>query len=361
MSTYQEEEQIKYTIRLRAILEELPDFLGEFFRGISNKTAIKTRVSYAYDLKLFFQYLSEHHKKLKGIPLEDMEISCLEKVKADDIDCFLEYITYYSKKDSNTNKVIYISNGEKGKARKLASIRAMYRFFYKKEKISVNPADVVESFKIHDKQIIHLDKNEVEELLDLVENCNTNAMTHRQKAHIARSQKRDFALISLLLGTGMRISECVGINMNDIDFKNNSVKVVRKGGNESTLYFNEEVQETLLDYIAQREQQKKKSEKEEALFLSNQGKRITTRSVQNIVKKYARIVIPAKKISPHKLRSTYATSLYQETGDIYLVADALGHSDVNTTKKHYAAINENQRKNAASFIKLRKNEKDVSL
>ena len=111
MSTYQEEEQIKYTIRLRAILEELPDFLGEFFRGISNKTAIKTRVSYAYDLKLFFQYLSEHHKKLKGIPLEDMEISCLEKVKADDIDCFLEYITYYPKKDSNTNKVIYISNG----------------------------------------------------------------------------------------------------------------------------------------------------------------------------------------------------------------------------------------------------------
>ena len=115
MSTYQEEEKIKYTLRLRALLEELPDFLGEFFRGISNKTAIKTRVSYAYDLKLFFQYLSEHHKKLKGIPFDDMDITCLEKVKADDIDCFLEYITYYQKAIPDTNKTIDISNGEKEK------------------------------------------------------------------------------------------------------------------------------------------------------------------------------------------------------------------------------------------------------
>ena len=82
-------------------------------------------------------------------------------------------------------------------------------------------------------------------------------------------------------------------------------------------------------------------------------KRMSVRSVENLVKKYAKIVTPLKKITPHKLRSTYGTSLYQETGDIYLVADVLGHSDVNTTKKHYAAQNENRRRSARDKVRLR--------
>lgn len=212
----------------------------------------------------------------------------------------------------------------------------------------------MDSPKIHNKQIIRLEADEVANLLDLVENCDTDAMSNTQKAHIAHAQKRDLALISLLLGTGMRVSECVGIDIDDIDFRNSSVKVTRKGGNESTLYFNDEVEESLLDYITQREHQKNKSEQEKALFLSNRGTRITIRAVQNIVKKYARIISPSKKISPHKLRSTYATSLYKETGDIYLVADALGHADINTTKKHYAAMEESRRRSASKYVKLRK-------
>ncbi len=94
-----------------------------------------------------------------------------------------------------------------------------------------------------------MEADEVANLLDLVENCDTDAMSNTQKAHIAHAQKRDLALISLLLGTGMRVSECVGIDIDDIDFRNSSVKVTRKGGNESTLYFNDEVEESLLDYI----------------------------------------------------------------------------------------------------------------
>ena len=73
----------------------------------------------------------------------------------------------------------------------------------------------------------------------------------------------------------------------------------------------------------------------------------------NMVKKYARQVTPNKKITPHKLRSTYGTNLYKETGDIYLVADVLGHKDVNTTRKHYAAIDEDRRRQAATVVKLR--------
>ena len=94
---------------------------------------------------------------------------------------------------------------------------------------------------------------------------------------------------------------------------------------------------------------------EDALFLSLQNKRLNVRSIENLVKKYARIITPLKKITPHKLRSTYGTNLYRETGDIYLVADVLGHNDVNTTKKHYAAIQEDRRRSARNIVKLREN------
>lgn len=80
---------------------------------------------------------------------------------------------------------------------------------------------------------------------------------------------------------------------------------------------------------------------------------MNVRSVENLVKKYAKIVTPLKKITPHKLRSTYGTALYQETGDIYLVADVLGHKDVNTTKKHYAALDDARRRQAAKAVRLR--------
>lgn len=92
---------------------------------------------------------------------------------------------------------------------------------------------------------------------------------------------------------------------------------------------------------------------EDALFLSLQKTRLTVRAVENLVEKYAKIAVPLKKISPHKLRSTYGTNLYRETGDIYLVADVLGHKDVNTTRKHYAAVSEDRRRLAAKVIKLR--------
>ena len=91
-----------------------------------------------------------------------------------------------------------------------------------------------------------------------------------------------------------------------------------------------------------------------ALFLSLQYRRITVRAVENLVKKYAKIVTPLKKITPHKLRSTYGTELYRETGDIYIVADVLGHRDVNTTRKHYAAISEDHRRAVADAVKLHK-------
>ena len=139
-----------------------------------------------------------------------------------------------------------------------------------------------------------------------------------------------------------------------MDFENYAVKITRKGGNQSILYFGEEVAQALKNYIEERKQMPAKEGSENALFLSLQGKRIGVRAVQNLVAKYSKTSVKLKHITPHKLRSTYGTSLYQETGDIYLVADVLGHADVNTTKKHYAEIETGHRRSAAKYIKLRK-------
>ena len=131
--------------------------------------------------------------------------------------------------------------------------------------------------------------------------------------------------------------------------------MLRKGGNEAILYFGEETAAALSDYLEQRKAQASFS-RSSPLFLSMQNKRISVRAMQMLVQKYARIAVPLKNISPHKLRSTYGTLLYQNTGDIYLVADVLGHKDVNTTRKHYVAIDESQRKRASRAVVLRQDD-----
>ena len=205
--------------------------------------------------------------------------------------------------------------------------------------------------KIHEKAIIRLDVDEVAQLLDEVESG--EGLSSRQQMYHQRTKTRDLALLTLLLGTGIRVSECVGLDLDDVDFKNNGIKVHRKGGAEVIVYFGDEVMEALADYIEERNAIAAVEGHTNALFLSLQNKRITVRAVENLVKKYSKLVTNVKKITPHKLRSTYGTTLYQETGDIYLVADVLGHKDVNTTRKHYAALEEDRRKRAGRVVKLR--------
>ena len=175
----------------------------------------------------------------------------------------------------------------------------------------------------------------------------------RQRAFHKHTVKRDYALMSLFLGTGIRVSECVGINISDVDLENNAFLVTRKGGNQVVLYFPPEVAEALAEYLLERERIEALPGHEDALFLSLQRRRITQRAVQNLVKKYAAVAAPLKpRISPHKLRSTFATNLYNNTGDIYLVADVLGHSSVDTTRRHYADMTDARRRMAAQHVEL---------
>lgn len=160
----------------------------------------------------------------------------------------------------------------------------------------------------------------------------------------------------LFLGTGIRISELVGLNNDDLNFKDNSFVVTRKGGSKAILYFDEDVAAALQRYLDYKEMNYEDLKEPNALFVSSNRSRITVRAVENMVQKYAKIVSPLKRISPHKLRSTYGTALYKATGDIYIVADVLGHKDVNTTRKHYAAISDENRRGVVGKVKLIRDE-----
>jgi integrase/recombinase XerC len=336
-------------IKLRKVIRDLPPFCAEYFRGIEPHTSILTRINYGYDLRLFFNYLTERVMEFRGKKPQDLKIEDLRKIEAVHLEMFLEYITLYNR--SSDKQGGDISNNESGKARKLSAIRSCFSHFYKKGYLDRNITELVDIPKIHEKAIIRLDVDEVAKLLDLVENG--DGLTDTQKRYHKYTKKRDLALLTLFLGTGIRISECVGLNITDFDFNNNGFKVTRKGGNQEFLYFGDEVREALESYLKERKQIRPLPGHEDSLFLSLQRRRLSHRAIQNLVKKYARIISPLKKISPHKLRSTYGTTLYRETGDIYLVADVLGHKDVNTTRKHYAAISDDKRRMAARAVKLR--------
>jgi site-specific recombinase XerD len=346
MRPYHEQVDIQNTMKLREIIEELPDFVQDFFRGIEQTTSSRTRIAYAYDLRIFFDYLLKNQKECNSFTLSTIPLSTLEKLTPKDLEKYMEYLKYYEKDNGEH------LNQTEGIMRKISTLRTFYNYFYRRELITYNPSALIEMPKKHDKVIVHLDPDEVAILLDSIDSGEN--LTKKQKAYHARTRKRDLAMIMLMLGTGIRVSECVGIDMKDVDLKNCGIKIHRKGGKEVIIYFGDEVEEVLENYLEERKHIMACMGHEDALFLSMQKKRISVRSVEILVKKYTQLAVQLKKITPHKLRSTYGTSLYQETGDIYLVADVLGHKDVNTTRRHYAAIGDDKRRNARNKVHLRR-------
>lgn len=346
--TYQEQVYIDYTLRLREILNTLPPFAKDYFRAIEPRTSAKTRISYAYDIRVFFRFLIENNPVYHDYTMDQFRPNDLDKIDPMDIEEYMEYLKVY--KNDEERQIV---NSEVGLARKMSALRSFYLYYYKHQIIQTNPTLLVEMPKLHDKEIIRLDTDEVVKLLDFVENCG-DQLTGQKKVYYEKTKYRDLAILTLLLGTGIRVSECVGLDLQDVDYKNHGIRITRKGGKQMTVYFGDEVADALLRYMEMdREHAVTLPGNENALFLSTQHKRMGVQSVENMVKKYACQIAPNKKITPHKLRSTYGTALYRETGDIYLVADVLGHNDVNTTKKHYAAIDEDRRRKAANAVQLR--------
>ena len=350
--TYHQQTYINHTLRLREMLRTLPPFAKDYFRSIEPHTSSKTRISYAYDIRVFFNFLLSENPAFRNKTMNDFTLEDLDRLTALDIEEYMEYLKVYRQEENGR----IVTNTEKGLSRKMSSLRSFYAYYFKKQMIKTNPTVMVDMPKLHEKAIIRLEPDEVASMLDLIEKGG-DKLKGQALAYYKKTKQRDLAIATLLLGTGLRVSECVGLDLGDVDFKNNSVKVVRKGGNEMIVYFEKKKKKALTDYI---EGDRKKIEPlkghENALFYSLQRRRIGVQAIENMIKKYAIQIAPNKHITPHKLRSTYGTTLYKETGDIYLVADVLGHKDVNTTRKHYAAIDENRRRQAAGVVQLREKE-----
>ena len=217
------------TLRLRELFSDLPPFARDFFRSVETTTSPLTRLNYAYDLRLFFQYLSAEVAKFSDKSPTDFIAEDLKQIDLTDLEVYVEYLGLYFKEEKE------ITNAERGKARKIASLRSFFKYYYKRGILDKNVCALIDMPKIHEKTITRLEPNEVADLLDLIENG--EGLTETQKRYHEKTKKRDFALIVFLLSTGIRVSELVGLNIQDIDFNSQSFKVTRKGGNMAILYF----------------------------------------------------------------------------------------------------------------------------
>lgn len=348
VQTYHQSTSNQNTVKLRELLKTMPSFCRDYFRGIEPTTTAKTRIGYGYDIRTFFRFLLSENPSFKNAQMTDICLGDLDQLQPVDIEEYLEYLKYY------TYDGQVFTNDERGIKRKFASLRSFFLYYQKRDLLRHNPTVVVDMPKLHDREIIRLDADEVSDLLELVEHGGDH-LSGMKKVYYEKNKQRNIAIFTLFLGTGIRVSECVGLDIEDVDFKNNRIRIIRKGGKEEYVYFGEEVANALKSYITEeRVHVKPREGHEHALFYSIQKRRISVQAIENLVNEYTSQITSFKHITPHKLRSTYGTALYQQTGDIYLVAEVLGHNDVNTTRKHYAAMDDEQKRSAADAVTLHK-------
>jgi len=351
--TYYSERNRELLLRIRALATTMPTWFTDFLRAVEPTTSPLTRLNYTYDTRVFLTYLQSQMGEEFAGRLCDISPARLDTLTLKDFEKYIEYLGLYVKASvdvSGNEQLCEMENDERGKARKTASLRTLFKYLYKHQLIQSNPTALLDMPKLHEKAIVRFDPEEVAAFVDSI--SSGKGLSAKELKYHAKTVKRDLAMCTLFLTTGIRVSELVGLNIRDIDMENLRFVVTRKGGNQAILYFGFETCDVLFEYLEERKARATYSV-DAPLFLSMQNTRITVRAVENLVKKYAKIVSPLKKITPHKLRSTYGTMLYNETGDIYLVADVLGHRDVNTTRKHYATPYEEKRRQAAEAIHLR--------
>lgn len=331
--------ELYFTDKTSSLLKTMPDYVKNYIRAVHNRTAPRTRYEYLKDIQTFLSYTKEK-LKISDVTLEDL---C--KYKKSDFEEYFEHLEHYKRNGREcTNSRVSIK-------RKLSSLRKFFAYLFENDMIPSDEIRKVEMPKLHHKEIIRMETDETVDFLNAVENGNN--LTKKQRDYHKIQYVRDSAIAYLMLSTGLRVSECVELDTDDIDLDKCCVHVVRKGGDEATVYFSDEALPYLSEYLEWRENLKDVDKNERALFLSSRKSRLTIRAVEILIKKYAKRSVPLKHITPHKLRSTFATNLYNETGDIYLVAETLGHKDITTTKEHYANLSNKRKEENRNRIRLK--------
>ncbi len=326
---------------IEEIKHQLPIYTHAFIDSCVLKYQINTAIAYAKDVTLFFHFLKDRNPHCRTLKISDIPLEILEALNAEDINEFQKYMVM---NDGNSGHMV----SNRTLARKMATLRNFFGYMADKGYIPEDPtlkADKNRRYEEND--IKRLEVDEAKRLIKAVEE--TKAKTDRSAARSRNTAKRDLAIVILLLNLGIRVSECAGLDLNDVNFEDNTVRIVRKGGKEAILYMNEKIRNTLRDYIRNERPWLTNDPKQEALFISLKNNRLSVRSIEDMLKKYGEGAKLTERVHPHKLRRTFGTSLYNSSGDIYMVADVLGHKDVNTTVKHYAAVDEEHRKSVANY------------
>lgn len=333
---YRNEQNIKDIELISNELKTLPDYVDKFIKDISFTTEPKSRLGYVRDIRLFLEYVCQEYTESPCREPMDVSLDIISNLNLEFLTNFQHYLSTYQKNG------IVRSNENVSICRKLSAIKGLYSFLYKSDLIKENLTQKIKTPKVPKKSIITMNNSETRRFLNEVENGNEN-LSEKSLSYHEKQKIRDITLMEVLLGTGMRVSECVGLNIEDIDFKECSFHIIRKGNKEDYVFFSDDIRNLLLDYLEYRESITPLAGHEKALFLSSQRKRIGVRTVEKLVEKYAKRIGTNKNITPHKLRSTFGTALYEETGDLYIVGAALGHENIQTTKDRYADMKKSQK------------------
>ena len=342
--TYKKEKEMKDTEKIMEILSEMPRFMENYHNSINRSTEASSRLNYLRDLYLFFEYVAD----TEGLSIKEITPETLDNLTTDYLNSYLTYLSHYERGGS------LVTNENVSLSRKQSSLRSLYNYLFGSDLIKNNPTakGTFKNPKPAKKSIVRMDDEETKEFLETVQYGKN--LTGQRAAYHDKYGWRDDALLSLMLGTGIRVSECAGLNISDIDLKHHCMKVIRKGNKEDIVYFSDEITDILRDYIYIYRKDKVPVEgHEDALFLSSQRKRISVRSIERLVEKYAADTGTLKHLTAHSLRKTFGSRLYEATSDLYLVAETLGHSSVETTKKHYADITNQHKEENRNAISIK--------
>lgn len=322
------------------IIKCLPVFAVKYFNNMDDRNMSKrTKLQYAYDMRQFFDFFSERFPQMKTMSAAEL----LGQISLEDLQEYTQSLKYHYNKDG---KKELNSNGYK--ARRIASLHSFYAYYHKIGEIDNPTALKIDNPKINSHEIKLLDYSQVDRLLEAVRQPSGERNNDKEMHKLV--EKRDFAILMLLLGTGIRVSELVGIDENDVDFVNASILVHRKGGDTTLVYFGQEVEDALREYIDE-SRDILNTDHSPALFISLHHKRLSVRSVETMIKKYQSRAGLNTDATPHTLRRVFGTTVYNETGDIYLTASALNQKSVETTRKYYAKMSEEKRRSIVEASK----------
>lgn len=322
---------------LKSRLTKLPDFVFTFIQSYYDGESVNTQIAYTIDISIYLSFLQSYkYPDLKKI--EDFTYSHLENVSVDDLINFKAYLREY---DINTQTaggdVITrtVTNSAHGINRKLSAIRSLYSYLYKTDKISHNITDKLDFSKTNQKIKKPLTVQETIRILDVIFN-GEKYYNGRDLTEYKNRKLRDIALFTAYLGTGVRVSELINLNVSDISFDTSSFIVTRKGGQQQEIFMPAQVENELFGYISERK--KIDAADKDALFLSRLGRRLTVGSVERNLKRYCYTagVIHPDKTRPHALRRTFACRMLEDGVDIKMVAELMGHRNIEVTHKFYA-------------------------